>query len=114
MSGGTISNNRATTEGGGVFVDSIYSTFHMTGGTITGNTAAYGGGVATSNKTCDFQKKPGTDGKSGIIFNNQASIGKQVSASNYNDPGRRNLDNTVDENHHLDNRTPGAPGGWVE
>jgi hypothetical protein len=44
MSGGTISNNTAAFDGGGVYVNAN-ATFTMSGGTISGNTAGYGGGV---------------------------------------------------------------------
>jgi len=64
MTGGTISGNRAS-YGGGVYVSN--GTFTMTGGTISGNRASYGGGVYVSNGT--FIKQ-GT--QSGIIYGNNA------------------------------------------
>ena len=56
MSGGTIGGtktgetNTATYGGGGVYVVGSSSTFEMTDGSITGNNAAYGGGVYTVNE----------------------------------------------------------------
>ena len=50
MSGGTISNNTATRNGGGVYVDG--GTFTMSGGEISNNTAtSYGGGVFVTGGT---------------------------------------------------------------
>lgn len=46
----SITGNNATENGGGVYVVGSSSTFEMTGGTITGNNAAYGGGVYTVNE----------------------------------------------------------------
>ena len=45
MSGGSIENNKANENGGGVYVCSSAASFEMNGGTITGNTANHGGGV---------------------------------------------------------------------
>ena len=45
----SITGNNATENGGGVYVVGS-STFKMTGGSITGNNAAYGGGVYTVNE----------------------------------------------------------------
>ena len=45
----SITGNNATETGGGVYVVGS-STFKMTGGSITGNNAAYGGGVYTVNE----------------------------------------------------------------
>ena len=46
----SITGNNATENGGGVYVVGSSSTFKMTGGSITGNNAAYGGGVYTVNE----------------------------------------------------------------
>ena len=46
----SITGNNATDNGGGVYVIGSSSTFEMTGGSITGNNAAYGGGVYTVNE----------------------------------------------------------------
>jgi len=43
MTGGTISGNNTSTNGGGVYMNG--AAFTMTGGTISGNTASNGGGV---------------------------------------------------------------------
>ena len=46
MYGGSITGNRATGDGGGVYKSGSNSSFNMYGGSITGNTAnSYGGGV---------------------------------------------------------------------
>jgi hypothetical protein len=76
MSGGTISNNTATDDGGdGGGVALQDSTFTMSGGTISGNTATngvlaggYGGGVFVDSAS-SFYKSGG-----GIISNNTASV----------------------------------------
>ena len=46
----SITGNNATENGGGVYVVGSSSTFKMTGGSIGGNNAAYGGGVYTVNE----------------------------------------------------------------
>ena len=46
----SITGNNATENGGGVYVVGSSSTFKMTDGSITGNNAAYGGGVYTVNE----------------------------------------------------------------
>ena len=46
----SITGNNATENGGGVYVVGSSSNFEMTGGSITGNNAAYGGGVYTVNE----------------------------------------------------------------
>ena len=46
----SITGNNATENGGGVYVVGSSSTFEMTDGSITGNNAAYGGGVYTVNE----------------------------------------------------------------
>ena len=46
----SITGNNATENGGGVYVIGSSSTFEMTGGSITGNNAAYGDGVYTVNE----------------------------------------------------------------
>ena len=49
MTGGTISQNIASNNGGGVHVDSALCSFTMTGGAISQNTAQTGGGVHVNN-----------------------------------------------------------------
>jgi len=68
MSGGTISGNTAS-YGGGVYVNG--GIFNMNGGVISGNTVNYGGGVCVNNKgTFTIQ--------SGTISGNTASYGGGV------------------------------------
>ena len=51
MSGSScITNNKADSYGGGVNINYASATFTMKGGSITGNNAAYGGGVYTVNE----------------------------------------------------------------
>ena len=51
MSGSScITNNKADSYGGGVHISYASATFTMKGGSITGNNAAYGGGVYTANE----------------------------------------------------------------
>lgn len=90
MSGGTISNGEAYSEysSGGVFVDAHfdeYSSFTMSGGTITGCESFYGGGVhVTAGSTStrgDYSTDPNTTKSDffltgGLIDGNSAS--KQV------------------------------------
>ena len=67
LSGGSIVNNSASSEGGGVKVEgSGYPIFVMTGGTITGNTAANGGGIDGPDDTT-------VTITGGVIANNTAS-----------------------------------------
>ena len=49
LNGGTIKDCTATTRGGGVYIAGIRSTLKMTNGSITGCTAAEGGGVYINN-----------------------------------------------------------------
>ena len=62
----SITSNNATENGGGVYVIGSSSTFEMTGGSITGNNAAYGGGVCVS-KNGSFEMSG-----SSCITNNKA------------------------------------------
>lgn len=66
MYGGSITGNTANSYGGGVYVIGSSSTFEMTGGSITGNNAAYGGGVCVS-KNGSFEMSG-----SSCITNNKA------------------------------------------
>ena len=83
MSGGSIKDNEATTNGGGVVVSKAGSsnTFTITGGTITGNKAAsLGGGIYNNSilnleggtiggsSADDMNTVTGTSGKGGAVF----------------------------------------------
>jgi hypothetical protein len=57
MTGGLITGNSATNNGGGVYIQST-CTFNMIGGEITGNTAPYGGGVYRMDATAIFIGDP--------------------------------------------------------
>ena len=67
MSGGTISGNTAD-DGGGVYMMSSGSTFEMSGGTISGNTADDGGGVYVMSDGSTF-----TMSDDAVISENTAS-----------------------------------------
>jgi hypothetical protein len=58
MEGGEIRNNTSTIQGGGVYV-TIFGTFNMKGGLITGNKSGKGGGVYVS-EDATFNKTGGT------------------------------------------------------
>ena len=71
MSGSScITNNKADSYGGGVNINYASATFTMKGGSITGNNAAYGGGVCVGNGTFTM-----TDGS---ITGNNAAYGGGV------------------------------------
>ena len=71
MSGSScITNNKADSYGGGVNINYASATFTMKGGSITGNNAAYGGGVCVGNSTFTM-----TDGS---ITGNNAAYGGGV------------------------------------
>ena len=71
MSGSScITNNKADSYGGGVNINYASATFTMKGGSITGNNAAYGGGVCVGNGTFTM-----TDGS---ITGNDAAYGGGV------------------------------------
>ncbi|MCM1368071.1 MAG: hypothetical protein NC184_04595 [Roseburia sp.] len=72
MSGGTISNNRATQYGGGVYVDG--GTFEMSGGTIEHCSAHRGGGVYMSGNV--------TIGNAEISNNTSANHGGGIYVNN--------------------------------
>jgi len=63
MNNGTISNNTASQKGGGIYNNSNI-TFNMNGGIVNNNTSSYGGGIYNSGT---FNIKDGT------IFGNTAS-----------------------------------------
>jgi hypothetical protein len=76
MSGGTISGNSAT-YGGGLYVETYDGTFTMNGGTISGNTAgACGGGVFVYSRIYKFTKQSG-----GTIYGSDADIALKNTAS---------------------------------
>lgn len=63
ISGGTISDNKAKTYGGGIFLN--VATLNLTGGTITGNTAGTSGGgiyMSTSSGTLKVSGSPTVTG----------------------------------------------------
>ncbi|GHU84246.1 hypothetical protein FACS189473_1000 [Spirochaetia bacterium] len=60
LNGGTISDNTATTTGGGVYVSGSGSTFTMNSGTISGNTATTNGGGVYVNTNGTFTMNNGT------------------------------------------------------
>jgi hypothetical protein len=111
MSGGEISGNTATYDGGGVYVNG--GTFTMNGGEISGNTATYdGGGVRVSYGT--FTKQ------AGVIYGADAGVSLKNTArgAGYGHAvyifSKKKRDGTVGEDAALNSTAEGAAGGWVE
>lgn len=78
MTGGTIENNTTSLYGGGVFIKAKNSTFSMTDGSISLNSANYGGGVSIGTSTNDSDN-PTMDMTGGSIDHNSAiSLGGGV------------------------------------
>ena len=74
MYGGSITGNRATGDGGGVYKSGSNSSFNMYGGSITGNTAnSYGGGVYVDGG--EFTMSGGTIGGTKTGETNTATYG---------------------------------------
>ena len=74
MYGGSITGNRATGDGGGVYKSGSNSSFNMSGGSITGNTAnSYGGGVYVDGG--EFTMSGGTIGGTKTGETNTATYG---------------------------------------
>jgi hypothetical protein len=70
MSGGAVSGNTSSSDGGGVFVLGSDATFSMSGGVVSGNTASSGGGgvyVLGSDVTFSMS--------GGVVSGNTASSG---------------------------------------
>lgn len=79
MYGGSITGNRATGDGGGVYKSGSNSSFNMYGGSITGNTAnSYGGGVYVDGG--GFTMSGGTIGGTKTGETNTATYGGGVYA----------------------------------
>ena len=77
MYGGSITGNRATGDGGGVYKSGSNSSFNMYGGSITGNTAnSYGGGVYVDGG--GFTMSGGTIGGTKTGETNTATYGGGV------------------------------------
>jgi hypothetical protein len=70
MSGGTISNNSAGGNGGGIYADIGNATFEMIGGTISGNSAGGNGGGVGVTSTGVFTMS------GGVISGNTAANGR--------------------------------------
>jgi len=89
MTGGTISGNTTTGEGGGVFTNYTGSnTFNMSGGTISGNTSYNGGGVYLYNNST-FNMTGGTisDNTSTATGNNAGGGGVYCNGGTFNMSG---------------------------
>jgi hypothetical protein len=66
MYGGKICNNRATSSGGGVYIEGILNSFSWSGGEISGNTASeYNDVYPSSNGGGDFDENGGGSGSNG-------------------------------------------------
>jgi hypothetical protein len=119
MSDGTISGNTVSSSssssasGGGVYVSSDRS-FTMSGGTISGNIASYGGGVYKGSGTGFFVKQP-----NGIIYGSNESSTLQNTATSGNghtayvdsSPAKK-CNTTAGTGITLDTRQNGSAGGW--
>ncbi|MCD7884764.1 MAG: right-handed parallel beta-helix repeat-containing protein [Lachnospiraceae bacterium] len=88
ITGGKIYNNTSTIttdSGGGIYVGN-YNKLVMTGGTVTGNTASgQGGGVYVASNYASFELGTGTDAASGAdtvgqVYGNTAILGQDVYA----------------------------------
>ena len=98
MSGGTIANNTAGGDGGGVFIMlSTVASFTMLGGEISGNTANEGGGVFAPGGDYRHISNPGAFTMSGgIITNNTAH--NQGGGVYYTLAGFKELGGTISAN----------------
>ena len=103
MEGGTISNNEAALDGGGVCTT---ATFRMSGGTISGNKAKYGGGVYVEFEKGKFEMSGGTiSGNEGRFLAGGVYVQKTCK---FTMTGGKIINNTVLE---LDNWHDGQGGG---
>ena len=59
MTGGTVSNNKASKSAGGILVQK-YSVLNLSGGTVSGNQAKYGGGGVFASSESTFNMNGGT------------------------------------------------------
>ncbi|MDR1073225.1 MAG: hypothetical protein LBL45_06065 [Treponema sp.] len=109
MSGGTISGNSASPDGGGVSVRSN-GTFTMSGGTVSGNstssTSGGGGGVYVSANSVFIKSGGGT-----IDNTNSAGTGKVVYVYDGTKRGKERK-TTAGSSVNLDSRVSGRRGGW--
>jgi hypothetical protein len=110
MAGGTISGNTAS-YGGGMFSN---GTFTMTGGTISGNTAStYGGGVLVNSGA--FTKTGGTiyGSNASASLKNTATSGDSYGHAVYvYGPPVKIRNSTAGTSVNLDSTVSGVVGGW--
>ncbi len=104
MSDVTIQNNIASQNGGGIYVYST-SSFNMTSGTITENTAVNGGGVYTDNKGI-FTLKGGD-----VTSNTATGNGSGVYVSANNNKPFTMSGGTISEHGTLDERSSSIGAG---
>jgi hypothetical protein len=112
MRGGTISGNTAT-YGGGVFIGT--GTFIMSGGVISGNTASNGDGGGVSVGGATFIKQSG-----GTIYGSNADNALKNTATRGNSyghavssaSGSKKRNTTAGVGITLDSTKDGASGGW--
>ena len=100
MNGGTITNNTADYQGGGVHVHE--GTFNMNGGEISGNTAQWGGGVNVYNGTINMSggtiggNKATNDGSDvWVKADKNGSASFEMTNSTVNGSGAQNGQHTV-------------------
>jgi uncharacterized repeat protein (TIGR02543 family) len=118
MNGGEITGNGSSVlpgSGGGVFFGYENDTFIMTGGTISGNSAEYGGGVYVWNDST-FTKQSG-----GTIYGSNASSTLKNTATSGDDYGHavyvnsspsKLRNSTASYGVTLDSGVSGSAGGW--
>jgi len=122
MSGGTISGNTASSDGGGVWVGTG-GHFTMSGGAISGNTtSSKGGGVYVDNKGTFTKSGGGTitgyanDPVNGNVVKNasgvvQSNNGHAVYVYVSSNSAKRR-ETTAGSGVNLDSSKSGAAGGW--
>jgi hypothetical protein len=119
MSGGKISGNTSSSNGGGVFVIGA-GTFTMSGGEISGNTStSYGGGVYISGN--NFTKSGGgiitgyaSDTVNGNVVKNSSGVvqSNRGYAVYINSLPANRRETTAGTGVDLDSSKTGATGGW--
>ena len=104
MSGGSIADNTATENGGGVYVSGTNSAFNMTGGTISGNTTTKGDGGGVYVNEGKFEMSGGTIG---VTDNGAANTAKNGGGVYVEERGTFNMNNTAS----VTGNTASASGG---
>jgi hypothetical protein len=111
MSGGEISGNSAAS-GGGVGVGG--GTFTMSGGEISGNTAVYGGGGVYVNNGTFTMSGGGTiyGSDASSTLKNTTDSGDSDGHAVYVYAGSKKRNTTAGPGVNMDSRISGGAGGW--